>query len=54
MKLIFSMPGVPSAAPAQENSASIGPPHSSSAASMPSLSRRSRLIAFAPARVTGA
>ena len=31
MKLIFSIPGVPSAAPAHENSASIGPPHSSSA-----------------------
>src|SRR4051812_32084 len=34
MKLMRSMPGVPSATPAHENSASIGPPHSSSAASI--------------------
>src|SRR6478609_9697696 len=54
MKLIFSMPAVPSATPAHENSAWIGPPHSSSAVSMLALSRRSRLIALSPARVTGA
>ena len=34
MKLMRSMPGVPSATPAHESSASIGPPHSSSAASI--------------------
>src|SRR6478736_637104 len=54
MKLIFSMPAVPSATPAHENSAWIGPPHSSSAFSMLALSRRSRSIALAPASVTGA
>src|SRR6476469_524616 len=54
MKLIFSMPAVPSATPAHENSAWIGPPHSSSALSMLALSRRSRSIALAPASVTGA
>ena len=54
MKLIFSMPGVPSATPAQENSASIGPPHSSTAASMLALSLRLTLIALTPSRVTGA
>ena len=48
MKLIFSMPGVPSATPAQEKSAWIGPPHSSTAASMLALSRRSRWIALTP------
>ena len=46
MKLIFSMPGVPSATPAQENSASTGPPHSSMAASIEAVSARSTWIAF--------
>ena len=54
MKLIFSMPGVPSATPAQENSACTGPPHSSTAASMDSFSARLTWIALAPARVTSA
>ena len=34
MKLIRSMPGVPSATPAQESSTSTGPPHSATAASI--------------------
>ncbi len=37
MKLIRSMPGVPSATPAQEKSASTGPPHSSTAESIEDL-----------------
>ena len=53
MKLIFSMPGVPSATPAHENSAWTGPPHSSTAASIDALSARSSWIAFTPSRVTG-
>ena len=40
MKLIFSMPGVPSATPAHENSACTGPPHSSTAASIDAVSAR--------------
>ena len=39
-KLIFSMLGVPSATPAHAMSACTGPPHSSTAASMESLSAR--------------
>src|SRR4051794_33112351 len=54
MKLIFSMPGVPSSAPAHEKTACSGPPHSSSALSMLPLSRRSRLIAFTPGSVISA
>src|SRR5262245_53620045 len=54
MKLIFSMPGVPSATPAQEKRAWIGPPHSSTAASMDALSDRSSTIDVTPSRVTGA
>ena len=53
MKLMRSMPGVPSATPAHENSASIGPPHSSTAASIEALSARSSSMALAPASVTG-
>ena len=51
MKLIFSMPGVPSATPAHENSASTGPPHSSTAASIEAVSARFTWMAFAPASV---
>src|SRR5437660_2412012 len=54
MKLMRSMPGVPSATPAQENRAWTGPPHSSTAASIDALSDRSRLIALTPSRVTSA
>src|SRR5215213_1692135 len=54
MKLIFSITAVPSATLAHAKSAWIGPPHSSTAASMLARSRRSRLIALAPASVTGA
>ena len=43
MKLIRSMPGVPSATPAQENRASTGPPHSATAASIEALSDMSTL-----------
>ena len=46
MKLMRSMPGVPSATPAHENSACTGPPHSSTAASIEALSERSSWIAF--------
>ena len=52
MKLMRSMPGVPSATPAHENSACTGPPHSSTAASIDALSARSSEIALAPASVT--
>ena len=48
MKLIFSRFGVPSATPAHENSASIGPPISASAASIDAWSPRFTWIAFAP------
>ena len=41
MKLMRSMPGVPSATPAHENNACTGPPHSSTAASIDALSERS-------------
>ena len=54
MKLMRSMPGVPSATPAHENSACTGPPHSSTAVSIDALSERSSEIALAPASVTGA
>src|SRR5438132_8066971 len=54
MKLIRSMPGVPSATPAQENRAWTGPPHSSTAASIDALSDRSRPMALTPSRVTSA
>ena len=54
MKLILSMPGVPSATPAQENSAWTGPPHSSTAASMDALSARLTWMALTPGRVTSA
>ena len=47
-KLIFSRLGVPSATPAQENSASTGPPHSSIAPSIDATSPRLTWIAFAP------
>ena len=53
-KLIFSIPGVPSATPAHENSACTGPPHSSTAASMEALSARFTWMAFAPGSVTSA
>ena len=48
MKLILSIPGVPSATPAQENSAWTGPPHSSTAASIDALSARLTWIALTP------
>src|SRR5947209_4746313 len=54
MKLMRSIPGVPSATPAQENRACTGPPHSSTAASIDALSERSSLIALTPSRVTSA
>ena len=54
MKLIFSIPGVPSATPAHENSASIGPPHSSNAASMLARSARFTWMPLTPASVTSA
>src|SRR5437764_916171 len=54
MKLMRSMPGVPSATPAHEKSACTGPPHSSTAASIDALSDRSRLMALTPSRVTSA
>src|ERR671916_672702 len=44
MKLMRSMPGVPSATPAHENSASTGPPICDTAASIDALSDRSRLM----------
>ncbi len=50
MKLMRSMPGVPSATPAHEKSASTGPPSSPTAASIDALSARSSLTAFAPSR----
>src|SRR4029453_4143833 len=50
MKLIRSMPGVPSATPAHENSACSGPPHSSTAASIEAFWALSTLVAFAPSR----
>ena len=53
-KLIFSIPGVPSATPAQENSAWIGPPHSSTAASMEASSARLTWMALAPGSFTSA
>ena len=43
-KLIFSIPGVPSATPAHENNASTRPPHSSTAASIDALSARLTVI----------
>src|SRR5262245_27989176 len=54
MKLMRSMPGVPSATPAQENSACTGPPHSSRAASIEAFSERSRWMAFTPGSVISA
>src|SRR5918998_6979301 len=54
VKLMRSMPGVPSATPAHENSASTGPPTSSTAASIDALSDRSRCTALTPGRVTSA
>src|SRR5207248_3919683 len=54
MKLMRSMPGVPSATPAQENRACTGPPHSSTAASIDALSDRSRLMALTPSSFTSA
>src|SRR5437764_6917308 len=54
MKLMRSMPGVPSARPAQENRAWTGAPHSSTAASIDALSDRSSLIALTPSSVTSA
>ena len=48
MKLIFSMPGVPSATPAHDNSASTGPPHSAMAWSIESRSARFTWMAVAP------
>jgi hypothetical protein len=49
MKLIASMPGVPSATPAHENRASTGPPHCSRAASIEGRSARSTWMAVTPA-----
>ena len=49
MKLIFSIPGVPSATPAHENNACTGPPHSSTALSIDPLSDRFTLMNFGPA-----
>ena len=54
MKLIFSMPGVPSATPAHDNSAWTGPSHASSAASIDSFSARLTRMAVAPGRETSA
>src|SRR5438067_4335517 len=54
MKLMRSMPGVPSATPAQENKACTGPPHSSTATSIDALSDKSRLMALTPSSVTSA
>ena len=54
MKLIFSMPGVPSATPAQDISTSTGPPHSSMAASIDDRSARSTWMDVAPGSVTSA
>ena len=51
MKLIFSMPGVPSATPAHEKSAWTGPPHSSTAASIEAVSARLTWMALAPAQL---
>ncbi len=48
MKLIFSMPGVPSATPAQENRAWTGPPSWSSAWSIEPLSARLTWMNLAP------
>ena len=48
MKLILSIPGVPSATPAHENSACTGPPHSSTAASIEAFSARLTWMALAP------
>ena len=53
-KLIFSMFGVPSATPAQAISACTGPPHSSTAALMESLSARFIWIALTPDSFTSA
>jgi hypothetical protein len=54
MKLIASIPGVPSAAPAHENNAWTGPPQASTARSMLAASRRSTSMAVTPGRVTSA
>ncbi len=54
MKLIFSMPGVPSATPAQDSRASTGPPHSSTAVSIDDRSARLTWMALAPGSVTSA
>ena len=48
------MPGVPSATPAQEKSAWIGPPHSSTALSMEASSARLTWMALAPGSFTSA
>ena len=53
-KLIFSMPGMPSATPAQDNRAWTGPPQASTAASIDAGSARSTSIDCTPSRVTGA
>src|SRR5829696_8275163 len=54
MKLIRSMPGVPSATPAQENRASTVPPQASRAASIESRSARFTWTALTPGRVISA
>ncbi len=54
MKLIRSMPGVPSATPADDNSTSTFPPHSPMAVSIDDRSARLTWMALAPARVTSA
>ena len=54
MKLIRSMPGVPSATPAQDSSTSTGPPHSAMAVSIDDRSARSTWMALAPAWVISA
>src|SRR5215217_6153404 len=54
MKLIRSIPGVPSATPAQENRASIVPPQWSRAASIDSRSARFTWTALTPGWVTSA
>ena len=54
MKLILSMPGVPSATPAQDMRTSTVPPHSATAASIDAWSARSTWMARAPGRLTSA
>ena len=53
-KLIRSMPGVPSATPAQASRACTGPLHESTAASIDACEARSRPMAVTPSSVTSA